>query len=345
MRQKSIILVFVISITLLAACGYVLTTEKNYNTIFTAYVAYRITGKADTFEEKVSLLRRFVHENIHPVADEECRADTQTFEKLISGIGWCDHEARVFMQLACKTGITTRLLFLLDKNGSSPHSVAEAFDGDRWVLVDPAYDLDLRNRSGKMASRSDVKDDLDIVRNNPKVKAIAMYYPLWKSDDYLSVYYREPMDITTKSRSRFKIFKYLPKTFSEFFVSAVSEIYLYRNRKKSASGMEDLYTRARDYHLIGRARDAERIYRRIIGKDDASIVKDRAYFSLALLLKEEKRYNDAVVIATDLINKCKNAKWIPFAYGLRASLYRDLGDAEKYEEDCKNLRGFPDAYF
>ena len=71
----------------------------------TAYVSARVTKGLNTPQDKIRLLRRFVHENVHAVSGEYNRLDTVAIEKLTSGIGWCDQESRVYMQLAKKQGI------------------------------------------------------------------------------------------------------------------------------------------------------------------------------------------------------------------------------------------------
>ena len=137
---KVIIALFiVVSICFAATVFYFSLNEKKYNSIMMTHISSDLTKNTGDFEEKVTILRDFVRKNVHPVTDEYNRLDTVGIEKLSSGIGWCDQASRVFMQLARPRGIKTRLLFLLNEKGSSPHSIAEAWDGKRWILVDPSY--------------------------------------------------------------------------------------------------------------------------------------------------------------------------------------------------------------
>ena len=155
-------------------------------------------------EDKVRALRQYVHEkmkfpeprvkpNGEPLQPKDIYI-LNTIERLESGLGgWCDQQADVFMDLAKKQGINTRKVFLyIIKNGkrTSPHTIAEAQIGNRWVIVDTLYDLELTNKKGQMASRLDIAKDTSILYNNPTIKKFAKENPsIWTDENYLSMYY------------------------------------------------------------------------------------------------------------------------------------------------------------
>jgi len=157
-----------------------------------------------TFEDKVRALRHYVHikmqvpipavkPNGDPIDPDEI-TPLNTIQKLTSGYGgWCYHQATVFTHLARKQGITTRLVLLLNRERTeSPHTIAEAFDGKRWVIVDPYFDMELINKDGKMASREDIIKDMDILRNSPTIKELAKKDSRWKNDRFLRMYTNPP---------------------------------------------------------------------------------------------------------------------------------------------------------
>lgn len=329
----------------LTAIGlYFLTNEKNYNSILTEYISTTITQNCNTISEKISTLRDYVHENISPVQGEKNRADTVGVEKLVSGIGWCDQMSRVFMQLAKKQGITTRLLFLVNEDGSSPHSIAEAWDGKKWVIVDAAYNLDLRNKEGFMVSREDIENDFDILLENPRIKRFAAHHPIWNEEEFLSIYYRLPRYINTRKGSRPIIIDYVPSIFKKAFVYFAQEIYLLKKRREFRDETEFLFYKARNYHLAGRTETAEGIYNKIL-EGEPSPVKDKTRYFLALLLYEQERHNEAIEILTQMIENCENNSWRPYAYGLRSHMYEIVGNEEKAREDFKEFSHNTDAYF
>ena len=291
------------------------------------------------------VLKNFVHENVHPVSGEANRLDTVGIEKLTSGIGWCDQVSRVFMQLAKKQGITTRLLFLRNKKGSSPHTIAEAWDGKRWILVDAAYDIDFANKNEKSASMTDAREDFDIVLKNPRIEAFASHNAWWNDTENLTMYVREPDYIITKVGAKLRLLRFLPEVLERFFIVAFQEMYIFKKRKEFSDDNEFLYFKARNYHLAGRARAAEKIYINILKEDGTAPPAVKTRFFLALLLRDEARIDEGQEVLTDLIRVNSSSHWLPYAYGLRSQLYNILGENEKAEADFVRVVASPDAYF
>lgn len=341
---KKIFLFSIILLLIVLVSLFIVINEKNYNDIMMEYISTGVVRSCDSFEEKVRTLRRFAHENVHPVGNEENRPDTVGIDKLISGIGWCDQTSRVFMQLAKRQGITTRLIFLLNKNGSSPHTIAEAWDGERWVLVDSAYDLDFYNKKGKMASMADIKEDFNIVLENTKIKTFALYNSFWKDKECLIMYYREPIYVVTRNGARFRLLDCFPSYLRKAFILTVQEIYILKKEKNIRNFNERLFLRARSYHLSGRIEEAERLYRKILNNNTSHSL-DKTRFFLALLLKENNRNIDSLNVLTDLIDRANNSSWLSFAYGMRCHIYEMLGDYENAKKDFNKFASFPDAYF
>lgn len=343
--RKKIILLFILAIFGTVGVLYCLLNEKNYNSILMEHVSGRVTTGCDTFEEKVESLRNFVHENVHPVSGEENRLDTVGIDKLISGVGWCDQQARVFMQLAKKQGITTRLLFLKSENGSSPHSIAEAKYKDRWVIVDPAYNLEFYNKDGEMASMDDIGEDFNIVLDNPKVKLWAANNPWWGNEANLTMYYRAPRYVNTKKASRFRVSDYLPGFLNGAFVHVAQEAYIFKNRNNFTGKNTLLYFRARNYHLAGRRKSAEALYAAILKNENHSSLRDKVRFFAALLLKESGRANEAAKALKDFTETRENSDWVLYAHGLRYKIYENMEKTEEAEGDFARIAGSPDAVF
>lgn len=145
-----------------------------------------------TQEEQVIALREYIYENIKPDYKLGRPAEIlKPLERLRRGVGWCNHQAEIFMYLAKEQGITTRLIFLLNEMGtSSPHTIAEARINDRWVVVDIGNNVDFRNEYGEMATRLEMQQNFDIVLNNPRLKELAeKENAIFKDKNYLSAYW------------------------------------------------------------------------------------------------------------------------------------------------------------
>jgi len=334
-----------IAICLTVVALYFILSEKHYNSILMEYISGRVAGDSPSIEEKVRVLRNFVHENVHPVHGEENRLDTVGIDKLAQGIGWCDQTSRVFMQLAKKRGLTTRLLFLLNKEGASPHSLCEVWTGKEWILVDPANNLELINQNGKMASMSDIEEDFSIVLENPKVKIFASYNSYWENKEYLSMYYRKPTYIVTKNGTKVRIFDYMPGFMKDFIICVVQEIYLLRKKSEFTKYNDFLYFRARNYHLAGRIKEAESLYTKLLEDSKRPSPKDKTRFYLALLLRDQNRTEESIGTLSDLIEGPENSNWVPYAYGLQSQMYKAIGNEVEAARNIDKFGHSADAYF
>ena len=147
-------------------------------------VSDEITKGCSTVEQKVVALREAVYNKMKPYGNGHNLkdADTHSLEWCWeNGVGWCNHQCNVFMLLAREQGIATRLIYLLTKDkATSPHTIAEAQIGNKWVVVDVGNNIDFRYY-GSLATRSDMAVDFDnIVLANEKVKEIGGDEEYWR---------------------------------------------------------------------------------------------------------------------------------------------------------------------
>ena len=96
---------------------------------------------------------------------------TLNYQQLLSV---CGTATNAFLNLARSNGLSTRRLLLLGPNRSAKHVVAEVLIDGRWVTVDPAYRLLMRDRTGRMLTREELRDPMvlaeatSMVPNYPK---------------------------------------------------------------------------------------------------------------------------------------------------------------------------------
>lgn len=319
-------------------------TESRYNKIMDYYVAASLTRRLAIFEEKVAALRSFVHENIHPIAGYDNRLDTVGVDKLLSGIGWCDQQSRVFMQLARGVGITSRLLFLLDHDGNSPHSVAEVLTSDkRWVVVSVLYNLDFINKDGKFATQDDIKKYPSIITNNKRIKQRARFDAAWHDPDFLAIYSNKPLYVVVKKGVWPDFLRPVPLSWLRPIVSVIQDRYLEQKRGKIGL-YEHKMLKARGYHLLRYYDKSEILYAEIIKRSDDPKLRYKAGFYRTLLLKDKREYSKAYKYVSRLIEIENNSPYIDYLYGLRANLLKKMGRPEKAEEDLLRIKYLLRAY-
>jgi len=339
--KKSTQLSLLLALCLIAGCSYYLTSikisEKRYNKVMCYYSARSVTDGARNFKEKIIRLRDFVNENTASISDYYNRLDTCAIEKLITGIAWCDQQARVFMQLARSMGITTRLLFLRNKEGFSPHSVAEALTPDgRWIIVDPAYKLDLIRKDGFCAGQADIKENPNIISRNKRVCLRAKYESRWAEADYLSIYSNPPRYVITKNGVEYDFLKFIPRVILRPIVRIINTKYLKQIKPKMASPYEFEFIKARTLHLLEYYTESAALYDDIISGSSDILLKDKAEFYKAVLLKDQKKYKEAFEHIDGIILRGEDNPYYGYLLGLRARILEKVGRPLEAEENLKS---------
>lgn len=90
----------------------------------------------------------------------------------------CGTATNGFLNLARSSDLQVRRLLLLDAARNTKHVVAEVLIGGRWIIVDPAYRLVMRDASGRMLTRSDLANPAlfaQAVRTIPDYPSIYSY--------------------------------------------------------------------------------------------------------------------------------------------------------------------------
>src|SRR5215470_142486 len=68
----------------------------------------------------------------------------------------CGTATNGFLNLARSSDLQVRRLLLLDATRNTKHVVAEVLINGRWIIVDPAYRIVMRDATGRMLTRSDL---------------------------------------------------------------------------------------------------------------------------------------------------------------------------------------------
>jgi transglutaminase-like putative cysteine protease len=86
----------------------------------------------------------------------------------------CGTATNAFLNMARSNGLSARRLLLLAPDRTAKHVVAEVLIDGRWVIVDPAYRVLLRDRKGQLVTREDLRNPAvfaeatGVVPNYPK---------------------------------------------------------------------------------------------------------------------------------------------------------------------------------
>lgn len=81
--------------------------------------------------------------------------NTLNYEKLLDV---CGGATNAFLNLSVSSGLRARRLLLLDSHRMTTHVVAEVLLDGRWIVVDPAFRVIMRDSSGRMLTRDDLEN-------------------------------------------------------------------------------------------------------------------------------------------------------------------------------------------
>ncbi len=127
--------------------------------------AQRLTAGLNDDSARIEALMRWTHENVAPhVAGPTRLVTDQNYSIVRRGFAYCDQTNHVFATLATYAGYDAHLLFLWKDDGvsprTSPHTVAEARVGGRWIVVDAWQGIVWRAPDGTLLTRMDATPEL-----------------------------------------------------------------------------------------------------------------------------------------------------------------------------------------
>jgi hypothetical protein len=80
---------------------------------------------------------------------------TLTYSQLLNV---CGTATNAFLNLVRSSDLRARRLLLLTADNNTKHVVAEVLIGGRWIIVDPAYRVILKDRAGRYLTRKDLQN-------------------------------------------------------------------------------------------------------------------------------------------------------------------------------------------
>jgi transglutaminase superfamily protein len=90
--------------------------------------------------------------------DSLARRDPETTLKYQQLLSVCGTATNAFLNLARSSDLRVRRLLLLTPDRNTKHVVAEVLIGDRWIIVDPAYRVIMKDANGRNLTRQDLRN-------------------------------------------------------------------------------------------------------------------------------------------------------------------------------------------
>lgn len=303
-----------------------LLSSKKYRNRAYIDLTYRVIADKETEfarSKEDIILKLFDYANKHIfVPDRSAPGEANLLDYLVTGVGWCDHQANVFNKLLSKKDIPARYVYLKDKEGISPHTVSEVYFNNRWVIFDPQNYLYFKLDNGNYATLNDLSQRPQIILSHVKLKSLEAT----EKDAYegLKAFWQKlfplPMEPgrsvpwTKKNNIFTKILDLYATCFGKRFINAYQGIYL-RFTLASVKQIDyKLFFTARNYQIYYRRDFAIDRYMSLIKNYPESKYSDDSLFFLALLYIDiDSNYEMAKNIFHKLIVSYPGSEWLSIA--------------------------------
>ncbi len=299
-----------------------------------------LTAAMDYIQENLWLFP-----NSHPY-------DGKPWDYLVTGIGWCDYYAQVLCELAAVRDIAARYSYLVDKSGSSPHTVVEVYLDGAWRACDPYFNLIFSSAGEPWRTLEEVTPqfiaslaDVKLASGNEDAYQSILgtaerVYPLPNPPQRSDIFLEEKHILDWMARG-------YVKRFGPLFSHWVQDRYLAGVLPRISNPVERLWVEGRSLHLHGRFLRAEQIYWKIFKHRNAGSYRERAALFLAQILIREGRFKETRDVLTQVLDEKPNTEWAHFYMGdcyaavgdvsLAAAHYTVVENAKLYAAAVKRL--------
>ncbi len=328
--------------------------EFVYKELSYRLITDRVVRDEASAEQITSRLNEFIDENTYPGGGPVL--DTNAWNDLVRGIGWCDQVSWMLGTLLSTKNIPGRIVFLnghtSDTGEAVGHVMAEVYLDGEWRLFDPLYGLAFRTSTGRLATLAELSANWHLVSSQPKVRALPPQVRHQLEQFYEALFTdpntRDPvrwaplLAARRASPSRAMVQSALDVSWRLFGAPGAytfQDVYLgllpsrlpaldaseSGNRPVFKTRSDDpalfLYYRARNYHLYERADLASRAYEDLIARYPASGYAEKAsYFLGQVELRLRLDPAAAVKRFAAFLNKYPQSAWL-------AVVHRALGAA------------------
>jgi tetratricopeptide (TPR) repeat protein len=327
--------------------GYTSRTEPYEPIVLDAYeilsgtawarsTALRLTSDKTTDREKVEALVAWTNQNVRPQYAAPTEVISDNFYNIARrGFGYCDQVNHVFATLATFAGYQSRLLFLRDEDGVSPHTVAEVFLDGRWIVVDAWIGAVLHDEDGRLVSVADIQ-------RRPRILALFGYDLIadLSADDFargtpfVTFPYAPVTDVLSRLPSKVVGLRTTSLISSPQDVAAES-VHRAPSDLSAAEVAEDVltYDSARRMHLDGRYEDAIAGYLSVLRPPIDPDLGNASRFFLGVALLQAGNPALAIAAFSEALEADPATPWTRSALRYRGEARAQLGDTAGYVKD------------
>ncbi|MEW6008894.1 MAG: transglutaminase domain-containing protein [Candidatus Omnitrophota bacterium] len=320
-KKTIIIIISVLFVAMLISPWLSLILPKKFRDHTYNFLVYKIIADRETYglKDKKSItyaLFNYVRNSIFTPAGLS-PYEAKPIVYLINATGYCDYNVQVFTALLAGKNIPARYAFLKDKDGISPHTMAEVYIRGKWRLIDPASGL-IFIKNNELATIEDVSDNPNLIFMHPKLQAIKVINE--EEFNGITEWYsrmfpvpQEPQRSSSKIK-RITIFDRITNLywyiFKNKFIRTYQDLYLKAANQGFKSTAEIKIYTARNYNLTYRIEEAVRIYKQVINEfPNSNYAEDSLFFLSLANINYKKDYKEGLKTINQLLLKFPESRW------------------------------------
>ena len=301
--------------------------EHFYERVTLQQIADRVTAGAPDRQTAVIRLMEYARDRVALPPANRPIGDVKPLEILAAGRGFCDQRANVFIHLARTLPVDSRLVFLRDDKGRSPHSIAQVYLEGEWRIVDPVLGVPFLNRQGKLATFRDLAEEPALLTDARAIQPQKQFGVEQNFVEVAKLYKQDPTIFNSWKGKRKIGLDHCPGPIRRWFVCRVQDLYFQMPiSRQDVAREEQRLNRARQYALLFRVKEAERLYRILMEKGETPAIQQDARYFTGCLYESQGRAEEALRWF-GLALSCDSAVagWAPVIHALMGPLYESLG--------------------
>lgn len=308
-----------------------------YRQVLYTRLAQRIAQECRSTPELIDATGEYAQTHLWPAVDV-APYDGKPLDYLVTGIGWCDYMAKVYMRLLAVHGIPARYAMLREAGGGSPHTIAEVWYRDRWGVHDVLFGLRFTDAQGEPLTLEDLSRSPEWLDMQSWMKWLRQE-AVGRAQAIRELYGRVlpapmPPRRSHAGTARLTLFDRVLMRYVAWggqpFVDWYQDRYLVSSGVARPSTPEERLTLARHWHVAGRTAIARRAYKRCLREEVSSSAASDARFWLGLL-QWELEADAAAALQTfeSLLADDPNSHWRALAWYYMGRCEEALGHPER----------------
>jgi len=313
--------------------------EHTYRELLMHIVALRESRSEASSSDIANKLLYYTTKNTLLNPGDAIPYEGKSLDYLINGLVYCDYQADILATLCAHRGISARYCMLMDKDGVSPHTVAEIYIDGKWGVFDVAENCYYTTILGGPASIEDLSKNPYLIFDNRRWQEIKRQSEAGFNNKV--TYYQRMFPVPMppqRSSSKIKRITLFDRigfiyyaTLGDTFLRPYQDYYL-KIKTEDMHGAEKLYYYARNYQLTYRSDESIALYNQLIGSYPDAPYFNKSVIFLSFVYMDQKKDYPLAIKTLGILADGPPGPYKNYALYYMGRCYQLLGQDERSQE-------------